>query len=256
MKKTLLAVTIAALALPLTSQAAESGLEISGNFGLTSNYKFRGISQTDNKPAAQGGFDLAHSSGLYIGTWTSNVSDWANINGSGQEIDLYGGFGTEVMGIGLDLGVIKYVYPGTQVNTGSNKKPDTTEYYIGLSYGPVSYKFSQTNDLWFGFIGSKSSSYHDVSAEFPLNDAITIAAHYGNQKVKGVGNGGAGVANPSYTDYSVSVSYALPSEFTLSLAYVGTSGLTASEKSQFLSGTNYVKKIYDSSAVLTLSKSF
>ncbi|MFZ9314685.1 MAG: TorF family putative porin, partial [Burkholderiaceae bacterium] len=115
MKKTLLAVTMAALTLPMTSQAAESGLEISGNFGLTSNYKFRGISQTDNKPAAQGGFDLAHSSGLYIGTWTSNVSDWANAAGNGQEIDLYAGYSTELpLGLGIDVGALKYYYPNNQ----------------------------------------------------------------------------------------------------------------------------------------------
>ena len=66
MKKTLLAVTMAALTIPLTSQAAESGLGIAGNFGFTSSYKYRGISQSADKVAAQGGFDLSHGSGLYL----------------------------------------------------------------------------------------------------------------------------------------------------------------------------------------------
>ena len=246
MKKTLLAVTMAALVLPMTSQAAESGLELSGNFGLTSNYKFRGISQTDNKPAAQGGFDLAHSSGLYIGTWTSNVSSFANTFGNGQEIDVYGGFSTELpLGLGLDIGALKYFYPGNGANQ------NTLEYYFSLSYGPVNYKFSQTDNLWFGFTDSKSSTYQILSVELPISKDLTANASYGAQKVKGA-------SNPDYTDYSVGVSYALPSDFSLTLAYVGTSGLSNAEKTEKFGRTVNGKSIelYKSAAVLTLSKSF
>jgi uncharacterized protein (TIGR02001 family) len=46
---------------------------ITGNAGLFSDYRFRGISQTDKKPAFQGGFDVAHSSGFYLGNWNSNI---------------------------------------------------------------------------------------------------------------------------------------------------------------------------------------
>ena len=94
MKKTVLAITLAALTLPALAQdkkAPEPEFTISGNFGLFSDYRFRGVSQTDKKPAAQGGFDLAHKSGIYVGTWTSNVSQWT-ATGASQEIDLYGGF--------------------------------------------------------------------------------------------------------------------------------------------------------------------
>lgn len=246
MKKTLLAVTMAALALPMTSQAAESGLEISGNFGLTSDYKFRGVSQTDGKPAAQGGFDLSHASGLYIGTWTSNVSYWANAGGNGQEIDIYGGYSTDLpFGLGIDVGALKYYYPSNQVTP----KQNTTEFYLGLSYGPVSYKYSQTDGLWFGFADSKSSVYQSLAVELPISEALSFSAVYGQQKVKGP-------TNPTYNDYSVSLSYALPSDFSLSLAYVGTTGLSAAEKGVFTAGPNGTTKLYDAKAILTISKSF
>jgi uncharacterized protein (TIGR02001 family) len=249
MKKTLLAVTMAALALPLSSQAAESGLGITGNFGFTSNYKYRGISQSADKVAAQGGFDVSHGSGLYLGAWTSNVADWANYNGNGQEIDIYGGFKTELpAGIGLDIGALQYYYPGTGINlpAAAVKKPNTLEYYVGLSYGPIAYKFSQTSDLFFGAPGSKNSTYQNINAKFPLSEKVSLSASFGEQKVKGSGN-------PTYNDYGVGVSYALPADFSVTLSYIGTSGLSAAEKVWF---TYENKKLYEAKTILTVSKSF
>ena len=76
MKKVLLALF---MAVGVTSAYAQ----LSGNLGLTSDYRFRGISQTQNAPAIQGGIDYAHSSGLYIGNWNSSVSSQMYNNGSG-----------------------------------------------------------------------------------------------------------------------------------------------------------------------------
>ena len=246
MKKTLLAISMAAALIPISSQASETGLEVSGNFGITTDYKFRGISQTDGKPAAQGGFDLVHSSGLYVGTWTSNVSYWANNGGNGQEIDIYGGYSTELpFGLGLDVGALKYYYPSNQ-NTPSQ---NTTEFYLGLSYGPVSYKYSQTDGLWFGFPNSKRSVYQSLIVELPISDALSFSGAYGQQKVKGLGN-------PTYNDYNISLSYALPSDFSVAVAYVGTTGLSADEKVTFTAGPIMTTKLYDAKAILTISKSF
>ena len=252
MKKTILALSLAAMTLPAMAQkAAEPAVTIEGNLGLYSDYKFRGISQTQRNIALQGGFDLTHKSGLYVGTWASNVSDWANFvdgdkAGNGLEIDVYGGYSTELpMGVGIDIGLLRYQYPGS-ADGASGKKPHTTEWYLGFSYSFLSYKFSKTTGEWFSLENSKGSTYHSLDAEYPINDSISLTAHYGKQKVKGAGN-------PSYSDYSVGVSYALPSDFSLGLSYVGTSGLSSTEKEFF---TNRDKKLYSGSAVVSISKTF
>jgi uncharacterized protein (TIGR02001 family) len=111
---------LGALAAPSFVFAADaapaSDFTASYNVGLFSQYIFRGLTQTNNKPALQGGFDVSHKSGLYIGGWSSNVS-WLRDNGASSlynsggslEIDLYGGFKTELgkTGLGIDLGALQ-----------------------------------------------------------------------------------------------------------------------------------------------------
>lgn len=101
---------------------------LSGNLSLTSNYLFRGISQTQDGPAVQGGIDYAHPSGFYVGTWASNVA-WVKENGlkddNRLEIDLYGGYKGEAGPIAYDLGLIRYHYPGRL--TAGKTTPNTTE---------------------------------------------------------------------------------------------------------------------------------
>ncbi|MFM8760052.1 MAG: TorF family putative porin, partial [Polynucleobacter victoriensis] len=88
---------------------------VTGNFGITSDYRFRGISQNDKKPALQGGLDVAFKEGFYLGTWASKVADWtAGPNSDNMELDLYGGYKTEVNGVAFDVGAIKYYYPGSK----------------------------------------------------------------------------------------------------------------------------------------------
>ena len=255
MKKTLAVLTAVGLMVPLMAKAQSPGLEVSGELGFVSNYKFRGISQTDNKPAIQGGFELAHPSGFYAGTWGSNVSNWTNTGGNGMELDLYAGYSTELpMGLGVDLGAIRYYYPG---NTASPKQ-NTTEVYVGLSYSILSYTLSRTTTNWFGINAdnaggnSKGSLYQDLSLEFPVNDQISLTAHYGRQKVAGKN----GQTPFSFSDYSVGVSYALPNDFSVGLQYVGAS-LKDAQKAPatelFVGGG---KQLYKNAAVVSLTKTF
>jgi uncharacterized protein (TIGR02001 family) len=259
MKKTFAALTAVLLMVPLMAKAQSPGVDISGELSFVSNYKFRGISQTNNKPAIQGGFELAHPSGLYAGTWGSNVSDWTNANGNGMELDLYAGYSTELpMGLGIDLGAIRYQYPGN-APLAPLPKQNTTEFYVGVSYGIVSYTFSRTTTNWFGFdngdgTGStKGSYYQDLSLEYPLNDQITLSAHYGRQKVAGKD----GYTPFSFSDYSVGLSYALPNDFSLGLTYVGASLKDAqkapADPELFVGGG---KQLYKSAAVISLTKTF
>jgi len=89
--------------------AEESPHSISANIGVVSNYMWRGVSQTDGGAAVQGGVDYGHSSGLYAGTWVSNI-DWGGSKPS-YELDLYAGFGGSVGEFSYDLTTIYYAYP-------------------------------------------------------------------------------------------------------------------------------------------------
>ena len=102
MKKSIvLATTVAAV---LTSGVASA--ELSANAGIFSNYIWRGVTQTDDSSAGQGGIDWGNDSGLYAGTWVSTLGA-----GNGYEIDLYAGFAGEAGSLGYDLGVVTYQVP-------------------------------------------------------------------------------------------------------------------------------------------------
>ncbi len=154
----------------------------SANVALTSDYVWRYVSQSDEKGAIQGGFDVSHSTGLYVGTWASNVdfNDGGDENASGSdpsmEWDLYGGFAHEFdMGLGVDVGLIQYRYPG-------DDDLQWTEFYGGASYtlwgvglsGSVNY----SDDV---FNLGEDGTYYTVAAEytFDIKYPITIGGDYG-----------------------------------------------------------------------------
>jgi len=233
MKKKLLAVALAgvtgAFASPVLAadpKAPEPDFTISGNFGLVSDYRFRGVTQTFEKPAIQGGFDFTHKSGAYLGTWASNVGNWANYGGS-MEIDFYGGFrGTLPAGeIGFDVGYITYMYPGNAPETFPDQTPisapknGTNEWYIGLSKGPLSYKFYRTTGNWFGLPKSSGSTYHDLNASIGLSEQITLTAHAGRQDIKGGYARENNYSSNDFDDFSVGISVALPDSYTVGLKF-------------------------------------
>ena len=93
---------------------------LTGNVTLVSDYRFRGVSQSYGQPAVQGGFDLTHGSGLYLGNWNSSVSSNSYNNGAGLEVDLYGGYRFALTKeLGGDVGVLHYMYPGAKLNSAS-----------------------------------------------------------------------------------------------------------------------------------------
>ncbi|MCV2353182.1 TorF family putative porin [Paucibacter sp. B2R-40] len=197
-----------------TEAAPEAAGPLSFNVSLTSDYRYRGISQSRLKPALQGGADYAAANGFYIGTWASTIKwikDAPYNGGANVEIDVYGGYKTEIAsGLTLDVGALTYVYPSNDLPTSAN----TTEIYGALSYGPVTAKYSHSVTNLFGTADSKGSGYLDVSATFDVGGGFTVVPHVGYQKVK---NNSAG----SYTDYSLTLNkdYA---GFTFGAAVVGT----------------------------------
>jgi uncharacterized protein (TIGR02001 family) len=195
-KKLLVAALVASFAAP--AMAEES--PFSANVSITSNYLYRGLSQTGNKPALQGGFDYAHESGFYAGVWGSSISwlsDFGVAANAGTEFDTYAGFSGEAGDIGYDVGFLRYNYPGEY---GGNLTANTNELYGSVSYKFVTAKYSRSSGNLFGFADSSGSGYLDLSASYDLEDAgISLGAHYGKQTV-------ANNSASDYTDYNFSVS--------------------------------------------------
>ena len=115
------AIALALAAFPTTTyaQAAPEPTEppasitVSGSAAITSDYRFRGISQSDQEMAVQGGITIAHDSGAYIGTWASNLAGWGTFGGANMELDLIAGYKTAIADRAtLDVGLTWYVYPG------------------------------------------------------------------------------------------------------------------------------------------------
>jgi uncharacterized protein (TIGR02001 family) len=214
--KSLLKLTLVSVLLiggSTTVSAEEGPGSFSANVGIFSEYSFRGIDQSGEEPAIQGGFDWAHDSGFYLGTWASNVD--FNDNDSVSEFDFYGGYATELKnGLNIDLSAIGYTYPGAL----NSSDYDFIEYALGLgkSIGPVSLS-SAIN--WSGqfFGGSGDATYIQGGIDYTLPQGITLSGHVGKQWIEHETTYGA----PDYVDYSVSGSYTLQS-FDLSVTYVDT----------------------------------
>jgi uncharacterized protein (TIGR02001 family) len=207
---------------------------LTGNVGLFSQYIFRGLTQTNRDPALQGGFDFGHSSGLYLGTWASNIS-WlrdpkpAPYSGGGSlEWDFYGGFKNNIgtSDFTYDVGLLYYYYPGSVAP--SFVKADTFEGYGALGWKFVTAKFSYSLDSkTFGVTSSRGTWYFDLSADIPLGETgLTANLHYGKQKYDGTAAGSTFSNNTlySYSDYKIGLSYALPKDFTVGAFYSDTHG--------------------------------
>lgn len=210
--------TQAALAASLSISATAALAEISGNVALTTDYTFRGISQTSELPAIQGGFDYEHDSGFYAGVWGSNVEFGdAKVN---MELDVYAGFGFEVSeDIALDVGVLHYQYPGD-----TDLDYDYTEAYasvglfgatLGVNYSP---EYFGDTDTFFYYYGQYSLS---------VAENFSIDAHVGYNQFDGEDALGKFLVldgdsdDEGYVDYSLGVSTELQG-IGLALAYVGS----------------------------------
>ena len=197
--------------LPLMAQA-----ELSANIGLVSNYKFRGQDQDSSKsaavkPALQGGFDYASSNGFYIGNWNSSVN-W--LGGNSLEMDVYGGYkGAISEGLGYDLGIITYSYPGSSAG-------NTTELYAGLSYGAFSAKYSQTVSSDYFAYGSKAG-YLNLAYAQEIGKGLTLKASIGRTHFQDA------ITSPDFTDYSLGVTYGLASGYALGATAMGANQQTS-----------------------------
>ncbi len=215
MRKSLVTIAVlGTLALPTAVFAADAApaaapapaYTISYNVGLYSQYIFRGLTQTDEKPAIQGGVDFTHSSGFYLGAWGSNISwleDGGYYDNSSLELDIYGGYANSIGDLGYNVGVLQYIYPGNDISA-TYVNAETTEVYGALSYKWLQAKVSVVvSDGAFANKNSDGTYYAELNANIPLADSgVTANLHVGRQEYNGSLDG---VSNDvySYTDWKV-----------------------------------------------------
>lgn len=230
---------------------------VTGNVSLVSDYLYRGISQTGQKPAIQGGFDYAHSSGFYAGVWGSNIS-WLSDAGvatsASLELDTYfgfkNGFATD---FNYDIGFLRYNYPGNYAAGAT--KADTDEIYGLIGYKWITAKYSYSLGDTLGMPNAKGTNYFDLSANYSVPDTgITLNAHVGKQTYKGANADAfaAAGATATYTDYKLGVSKDL-SGYVLGLAYSSTNAKTGA--GQFYTSLQG-KDLCRGTAVLSFGRSF
>jgi len=172
--------------------------QLTGNMSLVSDYRFRGLSQTQNNMAVQGGIDYTHKSGFYIGNWNSSVSSDLYNASSGLETDVYGGIRAQVAkGVEMDLGVYTYNYPNAAFR---GKKYDTQEVYAAITVGPFTARVNQSLSDYFGLANSQGTRYYQLGADIPVIKNLSVQTHIGRTDV-------ANSSVADYTDYRVGATY-------------------------------------------------
>jgi uncharacterized protein (TIGR02001 family) len=232
------AVVLAQTAAP-AAPAPAAASPMSFNLSLASNYKFRGQDQAQNKttafkPALQGGVDYAFDSGFYLGNWNSTVN-WLADNK--LEIDVYGGYKFKAGALDLDVGALAYRYPGAAM-------ANTTEAYLGATYGPVTAKYSRTiSDGYFGILDAKGTGYFSLAFAQEVAPKTTFKASVAKTVYA------SSVTAADYVDYSIGGAYDLGDGLSASAAFVG-----ANKKSSYTFVVDGTKSINKNTLVLMLTK--
>lgn len=211
----LLCGSVLGLALAAASGVQASGL--SGSLTLTSDYVFRGFTQTNEKPALQGGIEFEAESGFYAGAWGSSIS-WLSDSSpdisSQLELDGYIGYRNQLSDtISFDVGALYYGYPG-RYPAGFNDA-DTVELYAGLSAGIFGVKYSYAVTDLFGIDDSDGSSYLEAGIDYGFADTWTLGLHVGKQFI-------SGEFGEDYIDWSIGINKALPNDFDIGVTFTDT----------------------------------
>lgn len=199
MKKSIVLATVVASILSSGVALAE----LSGNAAITSNYIWRGVSQTLDQAAGQGGIDYAHESGLYAGTWVSNVDfsgDYGSgyENGTGYEMDVYAGFSGEAGDLGYDVGVITYQYPVTP-------EFNFTEIYVSGTFNILTVGIASTVDAASGNKDNRFDNgdmYVNGSLDFTAGKS-DVSLYAGSYMFEN--DGLAGVGEVDYNHFGASI---------------------------------------------------
>lgn len=271
------AVLALAAATPALAQDEESSaFTVTGSVGLVSDYRFRGVSQSDKEMAIQGGITINHESGFYAGTWGSNLSGWGTFGGSNMELDLFAGYKVQVSdGVAVDTGLTWFMYPGGASET------DFAELYLKVSgtagpvnlLGGVAYAPKQEAlGRWYltgasygtgvpDAAGDKEDNLYiwgDISSAIP-NTPVTLKGHLGySNGNSGLGPNGTSVApTGKYLDWLVGADVAV-GPVVLGVSYIDTD-ISKSESAYLLpnfSSTKNGSSIASGKVVFSVSAAF
>jgi uncharacterized protein (TIGR02001 family) len=249
MNKSLLFAAMAATALSSAGTFADEPTPdntLAFNVSVTSDYRYRGISQSRLDPALQGGMDYTNNpTGFYLGAWASSIKWIKDAGGDANfELDIYGGKrGNFSESITYDIGVLSYVYVDNKLGDVSGfANADTTELYAQLGFGPAYVKYSHSLTNLFGFVDSEGSGYVDVGANIELVETLTLNLHVGNQSVKNNDD-------YAYSDWKIGVT----KDFGFMTASIAAIGTDSSKEWYYTPKGEFTGK---SAAVLTLTKTF
>lgn len=271
-------VTVAALFVGLSPLAvhaqeedgtAQGPFTVSGSATIASDYRFRGVSQSDEDMAVQGGLTVNHESGLYVGIWASNLSGWGTFGGSNMELDLIGGYkATLGENATLDVGLTWYMYPGGADDT------DFAEPYIklsgatgpatltaGFAYAPQQYALANVSKAPNSRGQKQDNIYLWGDGAMAIGGTpLTAKAHIGYSNGNpGLGPNGTSVApTGTYWDWSIGVD-ANWRNLTLNISYVDTD-ITRAQSARlnhnFSKGQDGTGSIADAAFVASLTAAF
>ncbi|MFC5436920.1 TorF family putative porin [Rhodanobacter umsongensis] len=223
-----------ALAIAMFAAALVPGLasgmpasSITGNVALTSDYLFRGLTQSWGRPAIQGGADYAGPNGFAAGFWGSSISE-RSYPGGAMELDLYASYGQAInRDWSWRAGLYAYVYPGANLDRAglASRSFNTVEANVALSWKQFTLKYSRALTDYFAVdteqgyrSDSRGTSYLQLDAAFPLNDAWSLALHAGHTHYTTtlVAPLAKGERDPGYSDVGATLKYQVATRWSLS----------------------------------------
>ena len=224
----LVAVSLAAAGLSLSTPAmaqsddeVASDFTVSANVALTTDYRFRGVSLSGGDPALQGGFDVAHDSGFYIGTWASSIDGGAAYGD--LELDIYAGWSGNLSdAVSVDVGVLYYIYPTEDLGLDT----DYIEPYasVGVNFGPAEATFGVAYAPEQDSLGGDDNLYLYTDVGFGLpGTPLTVTGHLGYTDGPLAPPLLAGTTDDTGLDWSLGASVA-QGNFEVGVAYIGVEG--------------------------------
>jgi len=202
--------------------AQETGeVTVSGNTAIVTDYRFRGLSLSDGDFAVQGGIDVAHSSGFYVGTWGSSIED-SPVLGN-MELDVYAGWSGPVgSAVSVDVGILYYIYPNGNVGDGNIWEPYAS---VSVEFGPASATVGAAYAWEQDSLGGDDNLYVYTDLEVGVpNTPVSLSAHLGYtdgalspELLTGSGTGGG-------FDWSLGASFSATENLSIGVSYIGVEG--------------------------------